>query len=98
MDYFHKITSGNSLYAKRFRYWTSYLNSYPIPKELFAPDSTTAAILIENVSKLLNHPTEKEIVEREKYNDRLCYKLFNLTESEILEIEKTLSVLGSECS
>ena len=98
MDYFHKITSGNSLYAKRFRYWTSYLNSYPIPEELFAPDSTTAAILIENVSKLLNHPTEKEIVEREKYNDRLCYKLFNLTESEILEIEKTLSVLGSECS
>ena len=98
MDYFHKITSGNSLYAKRFRDWTSYLNSYPIPKEFFAPDSTTAAILIENVSKLLNHPTEKEIVEREKYNDRLCYKLFNLTESEILEIEKTLSVLGSECS
>ncbi len=95
IEFFHKITSGNSLYAKRFRYWTTYISGYPIPKELFDRSSPIAKLLVENVSQLLKFPSEEEIVIREKENDHLCYELFNLTETEIQEIEKTLAILGS---
>jgi methylase of polypeptide subunit release factors len=91
IEYFHKTTSGNSLYAKRFRYWSSYLGSYPIANKLFNSPELSSAI-VNNVSRLLKTSTDKERIELEKENDHLCYQLFDLTEDEIQEIESTLSV------
>ena len=91
IEYFHKITSGNSLYAKRFRYWTAYISMYPVAKEFFNSTRLTAQ-LVKNVSRLLNNPTGKERVGMEAENDNLCYQLFDITESEIKEIETTLAI------
>lgn len=91
IEYVHKTTSGNSLYAKRFRYWSSYIREYPVPKRLLdSPE--LRSLLARNVVGLLNTTNEAERVELEKENDRLCYELFDLTEEEIREIERTLSL------
>ncbi|MBI5463786.1 MAG: hypothetical protein HY966_02380, partial [Ignavibacteriales bacterium] len=94
MEYFHKTTSGNSLYAKRFRYWSSYLGSYPVAKRLFDSPKLSSA-LITNVSHLLQATANEERIRLEEENDRLCYKLFDLTDDDIQEIESTLSVHSS---
>lgn len=91
IEYFHKTTSGNSLYAKRFRYWTSYISCYPVAKKLYN-SSQMATLLSQNVSRLLNDSINCNIVAIEKEIDSICYQLFDLTESEINEIETTLSV------
>jgi len=95
IEYFHKTTIGNSLYAKRFRYWTSYISVYPVAKRLF--DSTRLVTqLVMNVSRLLNNPNVKECIDIENENDNLCYQLFDFTKSEIQEIETILSVHRSQ--
>jgi len=91
IEYFHKTTSGNSLYAKRFRYWTSYIQEYPVAKRLLS-DSDARSSLARNVSILLNTNNTVKRTELEKENDRLCYELFDFTDDEIQEIESTLSV------
>jgi hypothetical protein len=91
IEYFHKTTSGNSLYAKRFRYWSSYVGSYPIATRLFSSPELSSAI-VANVSRLVRTNSDEERVVLEKENDRLCYRLFDLTEDDIKEIELTLSV------
>jgi adenine-specific DNA-methyltransferase len=89
IEYFHKTTSGNSLYAKRFRYWSSYIQEYPVAKRLLA-DSNIRSLLARNVSNLLNTGNKTERMELEKENDRLCYELFDLTGDEVEKIELTL--------
>ena len=91
IEYFHKTTSGNSLYAKRFRYWSSYIQGYPVAKRLLT-DPDIRSLLARNVSNLLNTTNMAERAELEKENDRLCYELFGFTDDEIREIESTLSV------
>ncbi|PKL47967.1 MAG: hypothetical protein CVV39_04990 [Planctomycetes bacterium HGW-Planctomycetes-1] len=91
IEYFHKTTSGNSLYAKRFRYWSSYIQGYPVAKRLLT-DPDIRSLLARNVSNLLNTTNIAERAELEKENDRLCYELFGFTDDEIREIESTLSV------
>lgn len=93
IEYFHKVTSGNSLYAKRFRYWTSYVGNYPVADRLFDSPELSSAV-VKNVSRLLNSISEKEQMEFEEENDRLCYKLFDLTADEIQEIESAQSCRG----
>ena len=91
IEYFHKISSGNSLYAKRFRYWTSYIKEYPVAKRLL--NSTDIRSLIaDNVAQLINADDESKRKQLENENDHLFYKLFDLTKDEVREIEKTLSV------
>ncbi len=97
IEYFHKTTSANSLYAKRFRYWSSYIGSYPVAKRLFNSPELNSAI-VKNVSRLLATTADMERIELEKENDHLCYQLFDLTEGEIQEIESTLSVHSSHSS
>lgn len=94
MEYFHKVSSGNSLYAKRFRYWTSYIGNYPIPKGLFDQNCTIATSLVQNTSQLLKTTSKEEIRSKENENDILCYKLFGLNDDEIQQVEKTLAILG----
>jgi adenine-specific DNA-methyltransferase len=91
IEYFHKTTSGNSLYAKRFRYWSSYIQEYPVAKRLLT-DPDIRSLLARNISNLLNTSNTAERTELEKKNDRLCYGLFDFTDNEIREIESTLSV------
>ncbi len=94
IEYFHKITSGNSLYAKRFRYWTSYISTYPIPK-YFINSPQIISIMANNVSRLFNNPTDEEQINLEKENELLCCKLFDLTDSDIQEIDTTLAIQRS---
>jgi hypothetical protein len=90
IEYFHKIASGNSLYAKRFRYWSSYIAAYPVAKRLL--DSSDIRLLIaENVARLLATDKKEERLKLEEENNRLCYELFDLTEEEVQEIGATLS-------
>ena len=90
IEYFHKITSGNSLYAKRFRYWSSYIGVYPVPKRLLNSPHRKLSIS-QNVGRLLATDNKDERLSLEEENSRLCYDLFDLTGNEILEIEATLS-------
>jgi len=97
IEYFHKVTSGNSLYAKRFRYWSSYIGAYPVPKRLL--QSPAARLLIaQNVGKLLAADGDDDRLKFEEENDRLCYELFDLTEDEIREIGATLSTRSQPLS
>lgn len=97
IEYFHKIRSGNALYAKRFRYWSSYIGGYPIAKRLFdTPD--IRSLIARNVARILNTSKEAERTKLEQENDRLCYKLFELTQGECSEIETTLSTYSPPSS
>lgn len=91
MEYFHKTTSGNALYAKRFRYWTTYLSRYPIPKVL-TEEKTTKQRLAQHASKLVEIASPNKILQFEEENDLLVYELFDLSTSEIKEIEATLKI------
>lgn len=90
LEYFHKNTSGNVLYAKRFRYWTSYLNPYPIPDITHSKNASLVKQLFENTKILVESPALKEARILESTNDQLIYQLFKLTDSEIEEVESSL--------
>lgn len=90
IEYFHKTTSGNVLYAKRFRYWTTYLNRYPVPAAL--TDSSIVQRLANHARQLTAAPSNDEAQEWEAENDRLVYRLFGLNSSEINEIQMTLQM------
>jgi SAM-dependent methyltransferase len=95
IEYFHKTTSGNVLYAKRFRYWTTYLRKYPIPSA-FDKEPLVVDKLIANAHRLVAHSGSKDIFELEAENNRLIYQLFELNGSEINEIESTLIKMDSK--
>lgn len=90
IEYFHKVANGNSLYAKRFRYWSSYISAYPVPSRLLN-SSDLRLLIAQNVGRLLVTDKNDERMDLEEKNNRLCYELFNLTEVEVKEIEATLS-------
>jgi adenine-specific DNA-methyltransferase len=91
IEYFHKTASGNSLYAKRFRYWTSYIGGYPIPRRLFGSSGLRSA-LVQNVTSLLEHHESADRTNLEREIDLICYELFELSQSEIQDINSTLDV------
>jgi len=90
LEFFHKVTSGNTLYSKRFRYWTSYLKYYPIPDFRDAKSLTLVNQLIANTRLLLQTFDQKEQEILEQNNDQLIYRWFGLVDDEIKEIEKIL--------
>ncbi|TGO02131.1 hypothetical protein PN36_29935, partial [Candidatus Thiomargarita nelsonii] len=90
LEFFHKVTSGNTLYSKRFRYWTSYLKSYPIPDFRQAKNITTVNQLLANTRILLQTTDKKKQKIIEQNNDQLIYRWFGLVDDEIKEIEKIL--------
>ncbi|MGQ9631784.1 MAG: Eco57I restriction-modification methylase domain-containing protein [bacterium] len=91
LEFFHKATSGNVLYAKRFRYWASYLKSYPIPDITHPRNSGVVKKLVENTRGLIEISDEQETIALEKENDSLAYQLFELTDSEVEEVESSLA-------
>jgi tRNA1(Val) A37 N6-methylase TrmN6 len=90
IEYFHKVSNNNTLYAKRFRYWTSYIKYYPIPKK-FMDSIKLQTQLAENTAQLCQARTQEEIAILENYNNALCYQLFDLTKTEIQEITNRLA-------
>ena len=92
LEFFHKVTSGNTLYSKRFRYWTSYLKSYPIPDFRQAKSITTVNQLIVNTRRLLQSTDKKEQQVLEQNNDQLIYQWFGLINDDITEIEQILQL------
>ncbi len=91
LEFFHKMTSGNALYAKRFRYWTSYLKPYPIPDVAHPKNSTVVKKIIENTRDLVEVSDEQERSALEDENDKLVYRLYELTDQEIQMIESSLA-------
>jgi len=92
LEFFHKVTSGNTLYSKRFRYWTSYLKSYPIPDFRHAKNLTTVNQLIANTRILLQTTDKQKQNTLEQNNEQLIYRWFGLVEDDIKEIEKILQL------
>ena len=90
LEFFHKLTSGNSLYAKRFRYWTSYLKTYPIPAIGHPRNAAVVRQIIENARRLTTIATDRERSSLEEENDRLIYSLFGLTSQEIQDLESSI--------
>lgn len=90
IEYFHKVANGNSLYAKRFRYWSSYIGAYPVAGQLLN-SSDIRLLIAQNVGRLLTADKNDERLKLEEENNRLCYELFDLAENEIQEIGATLS-------
>jgi adenine-specific DNA-methyltransferase len=90
LEFFHKVTSGNVLYAKRFRYWTSYLKPYPIPDVIHPRNSTVVNDIVRNTRRLVETSDRQETITLEKENDGLIYQLFELTDPEIEELEYSL--------
>jgi hypothetical protein len=90
LEFFHKVTSGNVLYAKRFRYWTSYLKPYPIPDVTHPRNSGLVKDIVGNTRRLVEISDEQETIALEKENDRLIYQLFELTDAEVEELEYSL--------
>lgn len=92
LEFFHKVTSGNTLYSKRFRYWTSYLKSYPIPDFQQSTSMRFVNPLIANTRQLLQTTDKKEQQELEQNNDQIIYRWFGLVDDEIQEIEQILQL------
>ena len=90
LEFFHKVTSGNTLYSKRFRYWTSYLKFYPIPDFRQAKSLTLVNQLVANTRLLLQTFDKKEQEVLEQNNDELIYRWFGLVDEDIKEIEQIL--------
>lgn len=81
MEYYQKMISG-CLYSQKYRYTTSNLNRWPIPKINFE-NALKISKYVENII------TGTEIKsELEKKIDRLVYNEFNLNQSDIEKIEK----------
>ena len=90
LEFFHKVTSGNTLYSKRFRYWTSYLKSYPIPDFRHTKNLTIVNQLIANTRILLQTTDKQKTLEQN--NDEFIYRWFGLVEDDIKEIEQILQL------
>jgi len=91
LEFFHKAASGNALYAKRFRYWTSYLKPYPIPDIAHPRNSGVVEKIIENTRRLVEVSDERERSALEDENNRLVYRLFSLTDQDIQTVESSLA-------
>ncbi len=97
LELVHKVTSGTTLYAKRFREWTAYLKTYPIPDIIHPRNSARVDKIIENTHRLVKIFDEQATITLEKENDRLVYQLFDLTDQEIEELETTLTSQSMSC-
>lgn len=83
MEYYQKMISG-CLYAKKYRYTTSNLNRWPIPKI----DVGIALEISKYVEKIIREESCRK--ELEKKIDRAVYNAFQFTDDEILKIEEAI--------
>lgn len=85
MEYYQKMISG-SLYSKKYRYTTSNMSRWPIPKV----DKNIAKIISKLAMKISLGMTENNDFEREI--NCLVYEIFELSEQEIIDLEAYLQV------
>lgn len=81
MEYYQKMISG-CLYSKKYRYTTSNLNRWPIPKVKLQ----NALEISKNVDKIISDSTMKEDLENQI--DIIVYNEFDLNQDDIEKIEK----------
>ena len=90
LEFFNKVTSGNTLYSKRFPYWSTYLKSYPIPDFRQTQSMIFVKQLIANTHQLLQTVDKKEQEVLEQNNEQLIYWWFGLVDDEVKEMENIL--------
>lgn len=78
MEYYQKMISG-CLYSQKYRYTTSNLNRWPIPK-IKKEDARVIASYVDDLLAGASCELENAI-------DQIVYKAFDLSEEEILKIE-----------
>lgn len=78
MEYYQKMISG-CLYSKKYRYTTSNLNRWPMPRI----NKDDAVKIAGYVDQLISGNTDK----LDNVIDKIVYNAFSLTEEEILKIE-----------
>ncbi len=78
MEYYQKMISG-CLYSKKYRYTTSNLNRWPVPRI----NKDDAVKIAGYVDQLISGNTDK----LDNAIDKIIYNAFSLTEEEILKIE-----------
>lgn len=84
MEYYQKMISG-CLYSQKYRYTTSNLNRWPIPKV----DLQNALKISKYVDEITSGSTIKD--EFENQIDMLVYNAFDLNQDDIEKIEKLVS-------
>lgn len=83
MEYYQKMISG-CLYSQKYRYTTSNLNRWPMPR-ITKSDAVTIAGYVDMLISGIVNGLESKI-------DSIVYHAFNLTKEEILKIENFLEV------
>ena len=78
MEYYQKMISG-CLYSQKYRYTTSNLNRWPIPR-IKREDAVTIAGYVDDLIAGMKDDLENEI-------DKIIYEAFHLTDKEVLKIE-----------
>ena len=85
MEYYQKMISG-CLYSQKYRYTTSNLNRWPIPKF----DHASAKLIAEKVEKLIDN--KMDIVTIEDEINAIVNSRFGFSESDINQIEKFIKI------
>ena len=78
MEYYQKMISG-CLYSQKYRYTTTNLNRWPIPK-IKKEDAITIARYVDDLIVGMSGELENEI-------DQIVYDAFDLSEEEVLKIK-----------
>ncbi len=89
MEYYQKMISG-CLYSQKYRYTTSNLNRWPMPKI----DKDDAMKISEYVDKLISGTKHRS--ELENRIDEIIYDRFKLNKEDIVKIEKFIGRKGRE--
>ena len=85
MEYYQKMISG-CLYSQKYRYTTTNMNKWPIPKIAF----TEAVTIAELVDRLLCGQGSQDCIEEQI--DDIMYEQFELGKDDISKIEKFIGI------
>lgn len=81
LEYYHKLISG-CLYSQKYRYTTTNLNKWPIPR-IAKGEAERIAMYVDSIMNC-----DMEIQEAERRINDIVFNAFNLSDSEINQINK----------
>lgn len=81
LEYYHKLISG-CLYSQKYRYTTTNLNKWPIPR-IAKGEEERIAMYVDSIMNC-----DMEIQEAERRINDIVFNAFNLSDSEINQINK----------
>ncbi|MFQ6039778.1 MAG: Eco57I restriction-modification methylase domain-containing protein [Candidatus Poribacteria bacterium] len=93
LEYFHKRNSSTSIYAGRYRYWTSYMKDYPIislSSEKAKSGNIGSQIInqVDDILRAISHNRQGDVEDLEARLNELVYELYGLTGSEVDKINE----------